>query len=301
MKVYFLIIFLFLSGCMNSISFFPKEKKIKDNVKKKKIVKKDNSIYRKDEIKFISKKDKNNTILVSSLSYKKEFNSSKKIVLNKLIQKILALKGAEVKKINYKNRLILLISLGPVVHFDTDKYDIKNKYKQQLKKIVYILKDSNKSVLIVGHTDSVGSDRYNQALSELRAREVYKFFIKNGFNKEMLDYIGYGEEQPLATNATEEGRAKNRRVELFVDGNTTFMMNYLKNREINTSFLNNHNKLQAGYVEKTIKGWSKNLSELKIKEKFLKLSKPSREELKINLKPRVLKINFPKRELKERE
>ncbi|MBR1632415.1 MAG: OmpA family protein [Bacteroidales bacterium] len=70
------------------------------------------------------------------------------------------------------------------------------------------------SVEIGGHTDSVGSDSYNQKLSEQRAKAVHDYIVSQGVDKSRLSYKGYGESEPIATNETEAGRQRNRRVEL---------------------------------------------------------------------------------------
>ena len=67
-----------------------------------------------------------------------------------------------------------------------------------------------------GNTDSVGSDAYNQKLSERRANSVRTYLTNKGINPSLLDSVGYGESRPVATNDTAEGRAKNRRVEFKV-------------------------------------------------------------------------------------
>lgn len=72
------------------------------------------------------------------------------------------------------------------------------------------------SVDVVGHTDSTGSKQYNQRLSERRARSVYDYFVGKGIAADRLTTKGYGETRPAYSNATHEGRAKNRRVELVV-------------------------------------------------------------------------------------
>lgn len=69
---------------------------------------------------------------------------------------------------------------------------------------------------VVGHTDSTGPAAYNQGLSERRAKSVYDYFISKGINADRLTTKGYGETKPAYSNATREGRAKNRRVELVV-------------------------------------------------------------------------------------
>jgi OOP family OmpA-OmpF porin len=72
-------------------------------------------------------------------------------------------------------------------------------------------------VLIKGHTDSVGSDEYNGKLSKLRADSVAAFLVSQGVAAEKINTEGLGESQPVADNATDEGRAQNRRVEIEVD------------------------------------------------------------------------------------
>lgn len=98
--------------------------------------------------------------------------------------------------------------------FDSDKID-KRSFKI-LDQIVKILKENDEvyeQLKIDGHTDSVGSDAYNQDLSERRANSVRDYLIQKGVNADKLVAHGFGESQPVATNVTDEGRSENRRVE----------------------------------------------------------------------------------------
>jgi len=71
-------------------------------------------------------------------------------------------------------------------------------------------------VRVEGHTDSVGSDKYNQRLSERRAHAVVKYLIGKGIESNRLQAAGFGESRPIAPNETPEGRAKNRRTEFHI-------------------------------------------------------------------------------------
>jgi outer membrane protein OmpA-like peptidoglycan-associated protein len=73
------------------------------------------------------------------------------------------------------------------------------------------------SIKVIGHTDSKGSDAYNQALSERRASSVAAYLLGMGLAPDKLTSEGGGESEPVADNETEEGRAKNRRVELHIN------------------------------------------------------------------------------------
>ncbi len=78
------------------------------------------------------------------------------------------------------------------------------------------------NVMIEGHTDSKGTEAYNQKLSERRARAVYNYFVDKGINRSRMQTVGYGETRPIASNTNPngsdnpEGRAINRRAELKV-------------------------------------------------------------------------------------
>lgn len=100
--------------------------------------------------------------------------------------------------------------------FDFDKADIKSESKPQLDEIAALLKKTPElKVLIVGHTDAKGSLDYNQNLSEKRARAVVKALTSQyGIAAARLTPVGVGMAAPVASNRTEEGRAKNRRVEI---------------------------------------------------------------------------------------
>ena len=103
--------------------------------------------------------------------------------------------------------------------FDFDKSVIKPAGKEKLDDLIGKIKDINLEVIIaVGHTDSVGSDAYNQKLSVRRSEAVKAYLVSKGIEKNRVYTEGKGEKQPVADNKTAEGRAKNRRVEIEVVG-----------------------------------------------------------------------------------
>jgi len=179
-----------------------------------------------------------------------------------------------------KDNSVLIANISKYVHFDFDKYNIKNRYR--LRKVIDELKTlKDKSILIVGHTDSIGSDRYNQKLSQLRAREVYREFLKAGFDKSSLDYVGYGEEQPIASNKRKKGRAKNRRVELIFAKSIESSKDFIKNRDIKTTYLNNHNDKNPGFVEISDKSKQYELKNGKVYKKIYLHKEHYRESFRV--------------------
>ena len=103
--------------------------------------------------------------------------------------------------------------------FDFDKSVLKPEGKAKLDDLVSKVKGINLEVIIaVGHTDSVGSDAYNQKLSVRRSEAVKAYLVSKGIEKNRVYTEGKGEKQPVADNKTAEGRAKNRRVEIEVVG-----------------------------------------------------------------------------------
>jgi OmpA-OmpF porin, OOP family len=103
--------------------------------------------------------------------------------------------------------------------FDFDKSVVKPAGKAKLDDLVSKVKGINLEVIIaVGHTDSIGSDAYNQKLSVRRAEAVKAYLVSKGIEKNRIYTEGKGEKQPVASNKTKEGRAKNRRVEIEVVG-----------------------------------------------------------------------------------
>ena len=103
--------------------------------------------------------------------------------------------------------------------FNFDKSVLKPEGKAKLDDLVEKIKGINLEVIIaVGHTDSVGSDAYNQKLSIRRSEAVKAYLVSKGIEKNRVYTEGKGEKQPVADNKTAEGRAKNRRVEIEVVG-----------------------------------------------------------------------------------
>jgi outer membrane protein OmpA-like peptidoglycan-associated protein len=101
------------------------------------------------------------------------------------------------------------------VNFDFDKAALRQEDSGSLDNDVATLKSwGDVDIEVAGHTDSMGSDAYNMKLSQQRADAVRNFLISRGVAADRLTAKGYGESQPVADNATDEGRFKNRRVEL---------------------------------------------------------------------------------------
>ena len=108
----------------------------------------------------------------------------------------------------------IAVTLKNDILFDYGKSTLSAQAKNTLNKAVELLnKLPNRSLIIEGHTDSSGSDEFNKALSEKRAKAVYDYMMAQGLDIKSVSYEGYGEARPVADNSTKEGRAANRRVE----------------------------------------------------------------------------------------
>lgn len=99
------------------------------------------------------------------------------------------------------------------VHFDFDSYQIRKNSYPDLNSIINLLKSTPVSIVIAGHTCDIGSDSYNLILSKSRANAVYEYLVEHGVDPNKMEITGYGEERPLESNATLEGKKRNRRVE----------------------------------------------------------------------------------------
>lgn len=103
------------------------------------------------------------------------------------------------------------------LYFEFDKFELMPRSYVELNKLLQILRDNPKMVIeIVGHTDNIGKPDYNKYLSRRRAKSVVLFLMENKISPARLRYHGEGEAKPIATNATEEGRFQNRRVEFVI-------------------------------------------------------------------------------------
>jgi OOP family OmpA-OmpF porin len=105
------------------------------------------------------------------------------------------------------------------VLFEFDKADIKPEAEKEIKELAEKIGNEYKfeKIRIEGHTDSYGNDEYNKKLSLARANAVHAVFIKYGIDGVKMEKIGHGESKAIDTNESDEGRANNRRVEIFVD------------------------------------------------------------------------------------
>jgi len=117
------------------------------------------------------------------------------------------------KAIQEKGRVTLKVL------FDFDKAVVKNQYHDEIGNLAEVMKKHPEmKILIEGHTDSVGDAKYNEGLSQRRADAVQKYLVeKFGIDGSRLTAKGYGESRPVASNATKDGRAQNRRVEAAAD------------------------------------------------------------------------------------
>jgi outer membrane protein OmpA-like peptidoglycan-associated protein len=124
--------------------------------------------------------------------------------------------GAKVERID--DGILVTFDENSGVHFETNLYNITPTSATLPTKLARILQEyPDTNVLVVGHTDSVGSNTYNMTLSEKRANAVTNYFIQNkGLNSSRFTTSWFGESQPIADNSTATGRAKNRRVNIAI-------------------------------------------------------------------------------------
>lgn len=114
----------------------------------------------------------------------------------------------------------IVIKFENDVLFNFDNYDLTAPARENLDKLVQILnKYPDTNIEIHGHTDDKGSVKYNQTLSEKRSKAVADYLKKENIDPKRLTTKGFGEEKPVAPNDTDEGRAKNRRVEFAITAN----------------------------------------------------------------------------------
>jgi outer membrane protein OmpA-like peptidoglycan-associated protein len=112
----------------------------------------------------------------------------------------------------------LIVNMSDVL-FDTAKWTLRPIAREKLARVAgIVLSHPGLLIEVEGHTDSVGSDAYNQRLSEQRANSVREYLITQGLRPDILSSKGFGETTPVATNDTAAGRQQNRRVELVVSG-----------------------------------------------------------------------------------
>ena len=112
----------------------------------------------------------------------------------------------------------LVVNMTSATGFDTNSSVLKSGFTPTLDKISRVLNQYGKTtVTVIGHTDSIGSDAANQTLSEKRAQAVLDYFASKNVNPVRLAAYGRGESAPRADNASEAGRALNRRVELLIE------------------------------------------------------------------------------------
>jgi outer membrane protein OmpA-like peptidoglycan-associated protein len=119
--------------------------------------------------------------------------------------------GVQVRKEGDSIQLVMAAD----VTFNLNQADVRSGFYPTLNSVATVLKKYNKtSITIVGFTDNLGSDGYNQILSEKRARSVGDYLVSQGISPARIFTQGMGKRYPIASNATEAGRAKNRRVEI---------------------------------------------------------------------------------------
>mgnify|MGYP001225182801 CR=1 FL=1 len=122
--------------------------------------------------------------------------------------------GVGVERVNQAQiRLIFPADLT----FDFDRDAVKSQFVPTLRDTGNVLRDYEQTTVdVYGHADSVGSDSYNQNLSERRAMNVASVLIQGGVIRQRIIAQGFGESRPIASNATDDGRARNRRVEVYI-------------------------------------------------------------------------------------
>lgn len=140
--------------------------------------------------------------------------------MDKQAEEMKTVQGAQVERVGEG----LNVTFESGILFATNSSTLQPAAQANVAKLAEVLANyPDTNVLIAGHTDSSGSDAYNQKLSEQRAEAVSSKLIASGISPSRLKTIGYGESQPIASNDTAEGKAQNRRVEIAITANETLV------------------------------------------------------------------------------
>ena len=111
----------------------------------------------------------------------------------------------------------ILLNFPADLTFDFNRDAVKGQFVPNLRSVAGVLRDYEQTTVdVYGHADSIGPDDYNQDLSERRAMNVASVLIDGGVMRQRVAVRGFGESRPVASNATDTGRARNRRVEIYI-------------------------------------------------------------------------------------
>jgi len=112
--------------------------------------------------------------------------------------------------------------VNELVHFDTDKYNLKPEAQRSLDyKIAYLKHYPGKQIFVVGHCDERASDKYNLDLGRHRAEEIQRYLVNNGINPKRIEIMTEGKRRPLVPGNTKAAWAQNRRAEFYIIGLNT--------------------------------------------------------------------------------
>jgi len=111
----------------------------------------------------------------------------------------------------------LKVNVSSEVSFDVNQSSIKSNFRDSLNKVANVVSEYDKTAIhVIGHTDSTGSNSYNQQLSEKRASSVARYLSQSGVTRDRMRTAGRGENLPVADNGSSAGRSQNRRVEIYL-------------------------------------------------------------------------------------
>jgi outer membrane protein OmpA-like peptidoglycan-associated protein len=111
----------------------------------------------------------------------------------------------------------IVLNMPSNITFDTDQAEVKSQFYPVLDSVAEVFKEYNRTLIdVVGHTDSAGNDDYNYDLSRRRAASVAQYMSSQELDPNRFSVEGHGERDPIASNATASGKAKNRRVEITI-------------------------------------------------------------------------------------
>jgi outer membrane protein OmpA-like peptidoglycan-associated protein len=140
--------------------------------------------------------------------------------MDKEAAELKAVEGAKVERVGEG----IQVTMESGILFETNQYALQSQAQKNIQKMATVLnKYPDTNLLIAGHTDSDGTDQYNQTLSENRAKAVANYLVSLGVSSPRLTTVGFGEKQPVQSNDTAAGKQANRRVEIAIVANETMI------------------------------------------------------------------------------